>query len=53
MKISEYPEEIRAFTEFACMVCMTEKRKGLERTILRSNRQGNIATTRKHMYMQR
>lgn len=28
MKISEYPEEIRAFTEFACMVCMTEKRKG-------------------------
>ena len=28
MKISEYPEEIKAFTEFACMVCMADKKKG-------------------------
>jgi hypothetical protein len=31
MKITEYPQEIRAFAEFACMVCMSEKRKGNSR----------------------
>ena len=28
MKITDYPQEIRAYTEFACMVCMAERCKG-------------------------
>lgn len=28
MKISEYPQEIKAFAEFGCMVCIAERRKG-------------------------